>query len=118
MVSFAINDVLVCFPVFTVEETVDEVGDIMDGVEHWWMINVRLLTSHLGLKVRSVTSRLLQLLTIIGVGDSRAETDIDDGKCEVDNITPEIVADIPVDTFVGEDDGGVEGTTADAVAGV
>ena len=56
--------------------------------------------------------------TIIGVGDSRAETDIDDGKCEVDNITPEIVADIPVDTFVGEDDGGVEGTTADAVAGV
>ena len=32
LVSFAINDVLVCFPVFTVEETVDEVGDIMVGV--------------------------------------------------------------------------------------
>ena len=53
-----------------------------------------------------------------GVGDSRAETAIYDGKCEVDNVTPGDVGDIPVDTTVGEDNAGVVGTTADAAAGV
>ena len=55
--------------------------------------------------------------SIGGVGDSRAETAIFDGKCEVDNVTPGIVGDIPVDTTVGDDNGEVVGVTTDAAAG-
>ena len=108
------------------EETVDEVGDVMDGIAvkegiggvgdsraetaKKLMINVRLIMSQLGLKVSDTT--------VVGVSDSRAETAIYDGKCEVDNITPVIVGDISVNTTVGEDNDGVAGTTADADAGV
>ena len=107
-------------------ETVDEVGDVMDGIAvkegiggvgdsraetaKKLMINVRLIMSQLGLKVNDTT--------VVGVSDSRAETAIYDGKCEVDNITPVIVGDISVNTTVGEDNDGVAGTTADAAAGV
>ena len=55
---------------------------------------------------------------VVGVGDSRAETATDDGKCEVNNITPGIAGDIPVDTTVGEANGGVAAMTADAAADV
>ena len=72
------------------------------------------ITSRIESKVGDITVDT----TIIGVSDSRAETDIDDGKCEVDNITPVIVGDISVNTTVGEDNDGVAGTTADAAAGV
>ena len=55
--------------------------------------------------------------SIGGVGDSRAETAIFDGKCEVDNVTPGIVGDIPVDTTVVDDNGEIVVATTDAAAG-
>ena len=58
------------------------------------------------------------MVDIGGVGDSGAETAIDCDNCEIDNVTPGVVGDIPVDTTVGEDNAGVVGTTADAAAGV
>ena len=106
-------------------ETVDEVGDVMeesiggvgDSRAETAIVDdeceVGNITSGIKSEVGDIT-----VDTAVGVGDSRAETAIDDGKCEVDNVTPGNVGDIPVDTTVGEDNGGVVVTTADAAAGV
>ena len=103
-------------------EAVNEVGDVMEenigGVG-----DSRAETAIVDdeCEVGNVTSGIesevgdITVDTTVGVGDSRAETAIFDGKCEVDNVTPGIAGGIPVDTTVGEDNGGVVGTTADAV---
>ena len=80
------------------------------------------LGNNITLRIESEVGDITVDTTVFGVGDSRAETAIDDGKCEVDKVTPRIVSDIRVDTTVGEDDAMVglkaRQLIADAAAGV